>query len=121
MGKNRVDHSNKKNSSTTIIKFVLYANVTDTRLVSIISFFQFNDMFWCCGFNFHPLCNKNLVQVKYSRDYEPFTMVGLELIPIVVAVLTSQVVRTANEAIDVLIDNESFMPFQDTFLILHWS
>jgi hypothetical protein len=100
---------------------MISVSLTDSRFVSIISFFQFNDMFWCCGFNFHPLCNKNLVQVKYSRDYEPFNMVGLELIPIVVAVLTSQVVRTANIAIDVLIDKESFLPFQDTFLILHWS
>jgi hypothetical protein len=63
------------------------------------------------GFNFHHLRNnRNSVGAKHLRDYKLFTMVGIELIPIgtILAVLTSQVVKTANAAIDVLVEKESF-------------
>ncbi|KAL3030944.1 hypothetical protein AAZX31_02G001600 [Glycine max] len=58
------------------------------------------------GFNFQPLGNTHSGLIRNSVH----TMVGLELIPIgtILTVLNSQIVKTANAAIDVVIDKESF-------------
>ena len=62
-------------------------------------------------FNLQPLGNTHSVYLEISDfQYIYCTMLGLELIPIgtILTVLNSQVVKTANAAIDVVIDKESF-------------